>query len=48
MDGGIKSEFDTNRTNEVTKLITSLRMGEEFMEVCETRTNCEVFQEMQH
>jgi hypothetical protein len=35
MDGGKKSRFDTNRVNEVTKHITSLRMGEEFIGVCE-------------
>jgi hypothetical protein len=29
-----------------TKRVTSLQMGEEFMGICETWDNCEVFQEM--
>jgi hypothetical protein len=36
MDEDTTSQFDTNRTNEAANHMTGMRIGENFMEVCET------------
>jgi hypothetical protein len=44
MNGGMKSRFDTNKTNKATKHTTSLPVGGEFMRICKLQENHEVFQ----